>query len=979
MEYTLQYRLMGGLEIKERSAALINKNAGVRFLDADQADGTLCDRKLGPATQLETCRTCGKTYAGCLGHFGHIELILPVIPLFTLPYVLKEYKKQHKNKKITTLNNELIIHNKDGENTVVTAFDLLKEDYDKWDKFIIQNMVVVATNKRPYTIYKKGEYRADYLTQLYAKIISCNASEKSYGELKKAINAFYDIKHGESNSKKGKTIHERIDGKFGRVKANIIGSRVNYTARAVVTCDPTLKLDEVGVPESFCKKLTTPDFVFADNLETIKKNKHKYKYYQEAGSHDKRDLRYFQLDDINPGDILHRPLEDDDWVAMNRQPSLHPNSFLGFRVRVRKGTNCFSLCLSACPGFNLDFDGDEMNMHVPQTLDAQIDCALIMSIKNNMLSHQNGGVMTGLIYDAVLGIYELTKNNVVLDERMVGDICCSLDIWGVKGNKTAREMFLLILPLNFNLKPFPLNKRDVHVIIKTLHKEHNVEAAYYFLNSIQVITNHWMSKQGYSTGMMDGYVPEVIIPEIDTSLTEVETMIHLNSIRDKFQVPEDDNNTLIKMIRAGSKGSAINYIQTAFMLGQQTIYGKRLHRDIKKGGFITSNFFNGLTSQEMFILARCARVNIADTAIKTPEAGYLGKQFCQMLENVVYQYDGTCRKGKDIISLNNYGNVEYGTNVGVIAGQCLSEPCTQMSLDSFHYTGIDSMEKMGFPRIKELSQCSEKEIFVTTTCTWVPQLLLKDCFDFFLNAPKQPSWEVRFLKAFPRTISKKAIELRQTKYLTIKQMEAVISLLSNYKITHSNYFQEGLCIRVYDCNENLANLLIDGTLGILSKKGNDYVIDNERTYKLMLSKDGRATTNSVKLMNTTFGIAATYEFLCKEFKKVMSDINKRHYELLASCMCFHGAPRSTKTLNTKDPSPMAKAAYQRSTNVFIQAAIKEEVEENKSISSKIAMGYLISTNVFQIIEDEEKMEIIEKLRNNPNKVNVINKLKNLGW
>jgi DNA-directed RNA polymerase subunit A' len=1025
-KYNVSFHFMESAEIKKRSVALINNSAGVRFLDVSQAEGTLCDRRMGPVTQEEECLTCSLCYAECPGHFGHIELVLPVIPSFTLPYILREYKTIHKGKKITIVNNELVIHNKDDKNTIITAFDLLKEDYDKWDRYILQNMVVLSTNKRPYMPYKKGEYRADYLTQLYARILSTN-TEKTYNELKRAINAFYEL----SSVKKGKNLHDRIDGKFGRVKSNIIGSRVNFTARAVVTCDPTLKLDEVGVPASFCERLTTPEFVFKDNMEAIKKQFKEFKYYQRSPLSKRQDLRYYKLniDDLEEGNVLHRELRNGDWVVMNRQPSLHPNSMLAFKVKKKGGfVRTFSLCLSVCKGFNLDFDGDEMNMHVPQTMDAKIDCEEILDVKKNMLSYQNGNAITGLIYDAVLGIYELTrKKDIMLNERMVGDICCSLDVWGISGAKTARDMFQLLVPKQYVLPPFPWQNKDVNKIIKTLYLDFGNEEAAFFLNGIQIITNHWMTGRGFTTGMMDGYTKEkVIIDDDDDQMTtESEILIKLNNIRNKCTIPFDnDNNGLIKMVTAGSKGSAINYVQTAYLLGQQTLYGKRLigGSSLLEKGFIYSNFFNGLTDREMFNLARCARANIADTAIQTPEAGYLAKQFYQLLENVVLQYDGTVRRnGKDILMLsygkspqyqsheitpggisylfnktsnkkkrlsdeqllnkiesyavkypsvyqylcNNFNTgfnyeffdlldkrinnelLESGTNIGVIVTQCISEPATQMSLDSFHFTGIDSMAILGFPRIKELVQCSEKEMFVTTDKKGiVPQLLVKDAFDVFCVNASSPSWEIRYLAAAGKlgiSSPHPKYELRQKKYLTMEQMEKTILSLQKYITAHSNYLHEALTIRV---TENVKEVLIEGISGILYKKGNDYVVSDANAYRQILRIDNKAYTNSVKLVKEVFGIGAAYEFLCKELAKVMPSIDKRHYELLASVMTYDGDLKSTKTLQLNEPSPFSRAAYQRSLNMFIQAAFNNETENNTSVSAKLAMGYLLSNNLF---------------------------------
>jgi DNA-directed RNA polymerase beta' subunit len=844
-EFFNEYRFLTSNEIKYSSVVSIYNSVGVRFIGASQANNTLCDRLMGPATPDETCLTCNGNYEECSGHYGHIELTLPIIFPFHLNYVLKQLKKSTKLK-IKLEKNDLVIQHKDKENEIITAASLLAEDKNKWDKYILQNMIVLAINKRPYSLYKKNDYRADPLTQLYANILKCNLELKkkindpvAYNKLRDMVYTFYD---GPNKNKNVKNLHDRIDGKNGRVKGNIIGSRINYTARAVATANPRLKIDQVSVPKHFCDKMTIPEAVTSTNIKYI--NINDYKFYKEENGDIKYDLKYLKNVKLKPGDVLYRPLKNDDYVVINRQPSLHPNSMLAFRV-VESNTHTFGMNLSVCKGFNLDFDGDEINMHVPQTLEARVDCETILNIKNNILSYQNGSVMVGLIYDAVLGIYELTKepNGVLISKEFIGNICCFIDLWIPTRPMYFRELLSHILPDNFDLSmKFPLKNKDINVIIKRLHMHYSTEHAYSFINKIQSITNYWMNRQGYSTGMMDGYEKKHKFNlDISKYKTESEKLIYLNSIRDKFSMPQyDEYNGLIKMILAGSKGSIINYIQTAYLVGQQTLYGKRLtNGNALDGGFISSNFFYGLTPKEMFNLAICARANISDTAIQTPEAGYLAKQLCNVLENIKIHYDGTVRRNnKDIIQfnygvrpqytskdggeypitleclnylysesrytgdandivewneyLNNYLSpnqlikkieeyrhhkdiysnliffidtqcnmsffdlidkrlneqmMEPLSNVGVIAAQCISEPTTQMSLDSFHFTGIDSMAILGFPRIKELAHCTEKEIFVTINDKndITPQLLINDCFDVFIfeDAPIE-KWETNF-------------------------------------------------------------------------------------------------------------------------------------------------------------------------------------------------------------------------------------------
>jgi hypothetical protein len=201
------------------------------------------------------------------------------------------------------------------------------------------------------------------------------------------------------------------------------------------------------------------------------------------------------------------------------------------------------------------------------------------------------------------------------------------------------------------------------------------------------------------------------------------------------------------------------------------------------------------------------------------------------------------------------------------------------------------------------------------------------------------------------------IELRQKCYLSKDIISKILIYLKKYKITYSNYNHELLIIRVYVDNINelkeIKNILIDGTLGILKKKGNDFVISpNTNAYKEILKNHPKATTNSILLYYNTFGIAATVKLLQTEFEKVLckeNSLDKRHIALLCNVMCYYGKPKSIKTEDNKDPSPFSKAGYQRSLNTFLKAGLNKEIDENVSVTSKIALGYRLDSNLLDVV------------------------------
>ena len=177
-----------------------------------------------------------------------------------------------------------------------------------------------------------------------------------------------------------KSIRARLKGKEGRIRGNLMGKRVDFSARTVIGPDPNLRLDQVGVPRSIALNLTYPEIVTPFNIErlaTLVRNgpeNHPGARYVIRDDGVRIDLRYGNRDELvlQPGFIVERHLADDDVVLFNRQPSLHKMSMMGHRVKVMPFST-FRLNLSVTTPYNADFDGDEMNLHVPQTIEARTE------------------------------------------------------------------------------------------------------------------------------------------------------------------------------------------------------------------------------------------------------------------------------------------------------------------------------------------------------------------------------------------------------------------------------------------------------------------------------------------------------------------------------------------------------------------------------------------------------------------------------
>ncbi len=260
-----------------------------------------------------------------------------------------------------------------------------------------------------------------------------------------------------------KTLAQRLKGKEGRFRSNLSGKRVNFSARTVISPDPNISINEVGVPEMIAKEVTVPSYVNEWNMDEMRK-------YIENGPDihpganyvirkDGRKVRVYDetkemiLEQLEPGFIIERHLKDGDMVLFNRQPSLHRMSMMAHEVRVLP-YKTFRLNLCVCPPYNADFDGDEMNMHVFQTDESRAEAKSLMRVQEHILSPRFGGPIIGAIHDHISGAYILTRRGTEFSEEEAFQIIrkSHLDLPKRKNrNWTGKELFSLLLPDDLNL------------------------------------------------------------------------------------------------------------------------------------------------------------------------------------------------------------------------------------------------------------------------------------------------------------------------------------------------------------------------------------------------------------------------------------------------------------------------------------------------------------------------------------------------
>ncbi|WP_297488141.1 DNA-directed RNA polymerase subunit A', partial [Thermococcus sp.] len=216
-----------------------------------------------------------------------------------------------------------------------------------------------------------------------------------------------------------KTLAQRLKGKEGRFRGNLSGKRVNFSARTVISPDPMISINEVGVPLAIAMELTVPEKVTEFNFEKLKERvmngPEKYPGANYVIDPEGRRIRIMENNRekivnelLDIGWTVERHLEDGDIVLFNRQPSLHRMSIMAHRVRVMP-YRTFRLNLPVCPPYNADFDGDEMNLHVPQTEEAQAEAKILMEVQNHIISPRYGGPLIAGIQDHISGGYLLTR------------------------------------------------------------------------------------------------------------------------------------------------------------------------------------------------------------------------------------------------------------------------------------------------------------------------------------------------------------------------------------------------------------------------------------------------------------------------------------------------------------------------------------------------------------------------------------------
>ncbi|MCS7094755.1 MAG: DNA-directed RNA polymerase subunit A' [Thaumarchaeota archaeon] len=449
-----------------------------------------------------------------------------------------------------------------------------------------------------------------------------------------------------------KTLSQRLKGKEGRFRLNLSGKRVDFSARTVISPDPNIDIDEVGVPIEIAMQLTVPEAVTPWNKEKLKElvrnGPYKYPGVRYVIRPDKRIIRLKFVQDLNEladqldiGWVVERHLMDGDIVLFNRQPSLHRISIMAHRVKVLP-FKTFRLNLMVCTPYNADFDGDEMNLHVPQSEEAQAEARLLLQVQRNIISPRYGAPIIGAIRDFLTSSYLLTAK-AELDKQMVGYLLAAAGYSGPLsspkgsgGRWKGAQIFGLLLPPGLNYEGQASFNPDDKVVVRggelvegyadkaligverpnsLLHRiarDYGPDEVARFLNSLIRLSNTYINYRSFTLSIEDLTVPPRLYEE-KAKLIEfmereyqslwksyVEGTIEvgpgqtperafeghllelLSKVRDRIgstiRKHFPTTNPIVVMARAGARGSSLNIDQMTAIVGQQAVRRERPSR-----------------------------------------------------------------------------------------------------------------------------------------------------------------------------------------------------------------------------------------------------------------------------------------------------------------------------------------------------------------------------------------------------------------
>ena len=602
-----------------------------------------------------------------------------------------ETSQQRKNEALKRLN-------------VVEAFRASK-NINRPEWMIVKVVPVIPPDLRPLVPLDGGRFATSDLNDLYRRVIIRNNRLKRLIEIKapevilrnekrmlqEAVDSLFDNSRKSNavkteNNRALKSLSDSLKGKQGRFRQNLLGKRVDYSARSVIVVGPKLKLHECGIPKDMAAELFKP-FIIRKLIErgivkTVKSAK-----------------KIVDRKDPVVWDILENVLKGHP-VMLNRAPTLHRLSIQAFQPVLVEG-KAIQLHPLVCTGFNADFDGDQMAVHVPLGNAAVLEAQMLMLASHNLLNPANGAPITVPSQDMVLGLYYMTKpragargegmvfysteevviayNENVIDLHAIVKVkVVDVDENGemfkhIIETSVGRIIFNQVVPKEVGYINQLLTKKSLRTIISDIYKKTGNAVTVKFLDDIKDLGYMMAYRGGLSFNLSDVVVPVDKKEIVDAGYNEVEEVMMnynmgfitnnerynqvidiwthanaklTNSVMKTLSTDRQGFNSVYMMLDSGARGSKEQIRQLCGMRGlmaKPQKSGSTGSQIIENP--ILANFKEGLSVLEYFISTHGARKGLADTALKTADAGYLTRRLVDVAQDVIIQEEdcGTLR------------------------------------------------------------------------------------------------------------------------------------------------------------------------------------------------------------------------------------------------------------------------------------------------------------------------------------------------
>jgi len=535
---------------------------------------------------------------------------------------------------------------------------------------VLTAMQIPPVTMRPSITLESGERSEDDLTHKLGDIVRINQRlfeninagapeviiEDLWDLLQYHITTFFDNAIAQlppARHRGGqvlKTLANRISSKDGRIRHNLAGKRTDFSARTVISPDPLIDMNEVGVPQIMAMSLTVPERVTTWNKEYLRKFvENGAKTYPGANYIIKPDgkrktitaeTKAEIIEELDVEYIVERHLIDGDIALFNRQPSLHRMSMMCHKVKVLPGKT-FRLNPAVCNPYNADFDGDEMNLHIPQTEEARAEASILMLVETQFISPRNGLSVVGCIQDAITGNYLLTKELVLSPQEAIDLLySCGVNDFSSLPQKQkidGKEVFSVLLPPDFSFTGRDKSGNEVVIIdgqlisgfmdkanlgqesgllLRNIYERYGAAYTADLLGKISKLGIAVLSRRGFSIGISDMDLSDEAKEQISIALVkaldetnsliddfyagkldslpgrtmqetvEVRIMEALNRARNKSgdiaMRQEGKESAALIMARSGARGNPLNIAQMSAVVGQQALRGKRIEKGYKK-------------------------------------------------------------------------------------------------------------------------------------------------------------------------------------------------------------------------------------------------------------------------------------------------------------------------------------------------------------------------------------------------------------